>query len=504
MPAPYHKQKNRDGKPTNVVCRENQRGRCSYGTRCRMIHEEPRNNPRDSGIPFALLCLLIEKYNMHSPEAASLDLAHLGEYEEVRYHHEGQHPFDPNSLQGAECIASVVAKKYSTILHLSFRKNDLRDPSNILAALAHSGLTGLNSMTFSSNPITDMKFAAMLKPFRTLQTINLADCPCHSRDRRAELHRMLVNEIPWLLSVDGESVVHPPLAVPWFLRPSELPHDSQELRLLETFEAHMSHTKKELLVVDMYAATAVLTLTILPTCKIDAPKTTSLMPLQIVKDYAKVNQRLQAQNYNLVKAQSVADVTRCSATVLQGKENIATFLQNAFCPSTEEGISMSWSRSCVSIMQISPSQNMISVTGSLSLTTSRMPDAPARIKHFDRTLVVSRLDGLITNDAWNIRHAVSESATWSPVVMGSRLPRALRQFGDKVGETIVRECLEGSMTDKSFLALVEVVSRTKLLVPTARSLLDCVPNWDVSAALTAFEESKESLTPAHYYSGISS
>eukprot|EP00760_Papus_ankaliazontas_P031372 PhM_4_TR5251/c0_g1_i1/m.41962 len=502
MSKPYNKNNKRRivaGK-TLGVCRDFQRGRCTKGAGCRYDHAESAARPNNPSVSATLLSLIIEKYNLYQEFSGALDLSSLWHMEEVR--DQDVHPFDPSTHLGAETIAKVIHESYSDVVHLSLRNNNITDPCNILVALAKAGQNNLISLTLCNNPIKDVKFISVLKQFPQLQTLNLAECECNPPATRRELQVAIASELPWLLTLDDVSIVQAPLSLPWTAPVEPLFDDLgvNPMNVLKAFYDALSpdHGVLTEVLSALYAESAMLTVNVAPTCRFEVPRNLpQSVPLQVMKDFTRINNALQAQSHNLGKVKSAADVQKASNTIIQGKANIVAFLLSTMCPNPQtSGVVLRHAPSKASMMRISAVQWLCTVAGVINIESTRVSNVPVRGKAFHRTLVMTN-DGTVTNDTWLLQNLNHESPTWVPA-MGSRTTRVKAQF-PSLTDDMVADVVKASCSDVMFVAIADVVHRTGLLPHVARSLLESVQNWSVDDAMKSFADGQSGLTPDFFY-----
>eukprot|EP00759_Apiculatamorpha_spiralis_P006884 PhF_6_TR14118/c0_g1_i1/m.22560 len=154
----------RNNKGGGQVCRDFQRGRCAYGTRCKLEHvlkDSDRLGKQDEHVAPALLALLAEKYHMLNSETSSINFSGLWKYEEVRMR--PQNPFELNTLKGSEAVALCLQRNFPNATTVSFADNEIKDPCNLLAALAKYGSNSISVLDLSANPIGETTFVSQLK-----------------------------------------------------------------------------------------------------------------------------------------------------------------------------------------------------------------------------------------------------------------------------------------------------------------------------------------------------
>ncbi|KEG11885.1 nuclear RNA export factor 1/2 [Trypanosoma grayi] len=341
MSAPYKKKKD----TSNVPCIHFQKGMCR-NPRCMYKHVRVQQTDGKSGVIGAasagkgptdaatnvlstMLKLVFEKQQQRVYDAATgmLDLRELKKLPDL-HDVAGSINFNTQSFCRALCttIKSLIVPPPSA---LQLKGNNITSIYHIANQLEKEELhLSLRAISLESNEIKAVDSLQELRNFTNLQELVLAGNPAaEASDYRNRVKKM----IPFLLGLDGESMMAPPLALPWPQFVGSQYSDAQrhvlqfvECALLKPLE--MDETSEEIVrrgvdaVSDIYAPNSILTIS-LPSqeAAVSLPaKTTSGKPVtsqqrNVIREIVGLRLRQTESNHNLMQGIK-SSVVACGRT----------------------------------------------------------------------------------------------------------------------------------------------------------------------------------------------
>ncbi|ORC91771.1 nuclear RNA export factor 1/2 [Trypanosoma theileri] len=225
MSAPYKKTKDK----SRVPCVFFRRGTCT-NQNCPYLHVGGKGSDGKSGILHSgssgngssetatnllstMLKLVFEKQQHHVYNAATemLDLTEFSKLPDLKDVASSIN-FNTQSFCHALCttIKSLIIPPPSI---LQLKKNGITTLHPLATQLEKADLhLSLRAISFEDNQINSLDVLSDLKSFRNLQEIVFLGNPItENKNYRAQVRRVL----PFLLGLDGESIVAPPLSLPW-------------------------------------------------------------------------------------------------------------------------------------------------------------------------------------------------------------------------------------------------------------------------------------------------
>ncbi|KAG8344267.1 hypothetical protein ERJ75_000323900 [Trypanosoma vivax] len=218
MPVPYKKSKEK----SSIPCIYFKRGTCS-NQRCPYLHVRQgeksatvaTRGPPDAGTNLltTMLRLVFEKQQqrVYNAKVGLLDLSDFKSIPDLADVVNSIN-FNTQNFCSALCstIKSLIVPPPSAI---QLKGNNITSVSCLAAQLESADLhLSLRAISLESNQIKTLEAIQELKKFSNLQEIVLRGNPvCERGDYRPGVKKLL----PFLLGLDGESIMVPPLSLPW-------------------------------------------------------------------------------------------------------------------------------------------------------------------------------------------------------------------------------------------------------------------------------------------------
>lgn len=225
MSAPYKKKKG----PSAVPCIFFKKGMCS-NPNCRFLHVQGKGTGENSGVIgvasagnkstdtatsllSTMLRLVFEKQQLQVYDASTgmLNLTELKNLQDLKDVSSSIN-FNTQSFCHALCttIKSLIVPPPSAML---LKGNEINSVFHLASQLEKADLhLSLRALSLEANQIKAMEGVQDLKRFSNLQELVLLGNPVTQRD---DYRAAIKKAMPFLLGLDGDAIVAPPLFLPW-------------------------------------------------------------------------------------------------------------------------------------------------------------------------------------------------------------------------------------------------------------------------------------------------